>query len=76
MGSPGKATNVELLLRELCEELGFSLPPRRLAHFEELAPRGIDAFTDAVFVAEGLDPHGDGPLRNQVRARVAKRLKG
>jgi hypothetical protein len=65
--------NIKLtrLLSELCTDLGFSLPLRDPARFEKLLPSGIDAFTDAIFLAEGLDPQMEKQLRRKVRERVA-----
>jgi hypothetical protein len=67
-------TNVEWLLADLCEELGFSLPLRDVAKFEKVASAGADAFADEVMRAEGLDPATNKQLRNKVRDRVAKHL--
>jgi hypothetical protein len=53
--------------------LGFCNSLDDLAQLQRTPPADIDAFTDAVFVAEGLDPASpaDRPLRRQVRALVA-----
>jgi len=67
-------TNVDWLLTELCEELGFNLPLRDPAKFEQLAKAGPDAFADEVMRVEGLDPALNKHLRKQVRDRVARRL--
>jgi len=68
--------NLIRLLSELCTDLGFSLPLRDPARFEKLLPSGIDAFTDAIFLAEGLDPHMEKQLRIKVRERVATHFAG
>lgn len=69
--------NIKLtrLLTELCTDLGFSLPLRDPGRFQALLPLGIDALTDGVLVAEGLDPQMEKDLRRQVRERVAKQFK-
>ena len=66
---------VAWLLYELCVDLGFCLPPADLRRLENDPPADIDDFTDAVFVAEGMDPHADRRLRRQVRDRVAKHFE-
>ena len=67
---------VARLLSELCADLGFSLPLRDPACFEKLVPLGIDAFTDAVFLAERLDPQMEKQLRIKVRERVETHFAG
>jgi hypothetical protein len=59
------------LLYELCVKLGFCLPSADQRRLERDPPTDIDSFTDAVFVAEGMDPKAHRHLRHQVRARVA-----
>ncbi len=68
---------VEALLAELCVVLGFCLPPDEQARLRESPPNDVDAFTDAVIRAEGLDPHADIPrhLRRDMRARVAEHFR-
>lgn len=68
----GPPPNVASLLHELCVDLGFCLPPEARVRLQGAPPRDVDAFTDAVFVAEGLDPRLDTRLRRQVRERVAR----
>jgi hypothetical protein len=68
----GPPPNVESLLYELCVDLGFCLPPDERIRLRDSPPRDVDAFTDAVFVAEGLDPRLDTWLRRQVRERVVR----
>jgi len=67
----------EALLAELCVVLGFCLPPDEQVRLRESPPTDVDAFTDAVIRAEGLDPHVDIPrhLRRDVRARVAEHFR-
>jgi len=75
MRSPLDATKVERLLSELCVELGFCLPPLEQARLQNSPPQDVDAFTDAVFLAEGLNPQYEKQLRRQVRDRVAKHFR-
>lgn len=66
-----KRSATELLLDKLCTELGFCLPPEQYARLAASPPASVRAFTDAVFLAEGLDPQlADKPLWRQVRDRV------
>ena len=65
-------TKIEWLLDDLSGNLGFSLPVRERERLERIGLDDVDAFTDAVFAAEGLDPDNDKALREQVRALVAK----
>jgi hypothetical protein len=61
------------LLDDLCVDLGFCLPPRERERLLTSPPATVDAFTDAVFVAEGMNPElADRHLWRQVRSRVAK----
>jgi hypothetical protein len=65
--------NVRPLLDELCVDLGFCLPPDKAAARIQAPPTDVESFTDAVFVAEGLDPMmADKRVRRQVRERVAR----
>ena len=68
---------VEALLYELCAVLGFCLPPDEQARLRASPPTEVDAFTDAVIRAEGLDPSADIPLHlhRDVRARVAEHFR-
>ncbi len=71
------SAQVEALLYELCVVLGFCLPPDEQARLRESPPTDVDAFTDAVIRAEGLDPHADIPLhmRRDIRSRVAEHFR-
>jgi hypothetical protein len=71
------SAQVEALLYELCAVLGFCLPPDEQAQLRESPPTDVDAFTDAVIRAEGLDPHADIPLhmRRDIRSRVAEHFR-
>jgi hypothetical protein len=66
---------MDALLGELCVDLGFCLPPDEHSRLMNEPPSDVDAFTDAVFVAEGMRPHGDLHLRRQVRERVLAHFK-
>jgi hypothetical protein len=68
---------VEALLYELCVVLGFCLPPDEQSRLREFPPTDIDAFTEAVIRAEGLDPLVDVPrdLRRDMRERVAEHFQ-
>ncbi len=68
--------SIELLLHELCVDLGFCLPPSSQQALINNPPLDIDEFTDAVIRAEGLDPYSDVSLhsRRDIRRRVAKYL--
>lgn len=69
----GPPPNVEFLLDELCIGLGFCLPPDAQVRLQESSPRDVDAFTDAVLVAEGFDPlYVDKGFRGAVRGMVAR----
>ena len=66
-----RRSTTELLLDRLCTELGFCLPPAEYARLAASPPTSVRAFTDAVFLAEGLDPQlADKHLWRQVRDRV------
>lgn len=60
------------LLDDLCTKLGFCLPPADRFKLQRDPPRDVRAFTDAVFLAEGLDVERAGlQLYRQVRDLVA-----
>jgi hypothetical protein len=60
------------LLKNLCIDLGICLNADVAETLEANPPRTIDAFTRAVFRAEGLDPSlADRRLYDQVRTAVA-----
>ena len=67
------AVEVTTLLSKLCIRLGFCLPPDECARLKNAPPDSIDAFTNAVIVAEGLDPENmDLHLHRPVRAEVSE----
>jgi hypothetical protein len=60
------------LLYDLCVRLGYCLPPEDQQRIIDDPPASVDAFTDAVIVAEGLDPVLMATeQRQQVRRMVA-----
>lgn len=63
--------DVGFLLRDLCIYLGFCLSPADQAALCASPPMDVDAFTEAVFRAEGLDASPYGELWRQVREMVA-----
>ena len=68
-----KNTKIDQLLERLCIELGFCLVPKERARLESSPPESVSAFTDAVFLAEGLDPNiADSHLWRQVHERVTQ----
>jgi hypothetical protein len=66
------ASEVESLLSKLCVDLGFCLPPSAQEQLKENPPTDAKGFTDAVFIAEGLDPFAaNRHLYRQVKSMVA-----
>jgi hypothetical protein len=74
--APNHAAKVAHLLEELCTDLGFCLAGRDPTRFETLTESGVDAFTDAVLAAEGLNPETDLVIRRQVRSLVDSHFLG
>lgn len=59
------------LLSRLCIDMGFCLPLKEQQRLLESPPTSVDAFTAAVFRAEGLDPDSvDRRLYRQLRRQV------
>ena len=56
----------QALLYELCVRLGFCLPPADQRRLEKDPPVDVEAFADAVYAAEGADPHAHPHIRKQV----------
>ncbi len=50
------ATEVAWLLDKLCVDVGLCLAPSRRQELQQNPPLDPITFTDAVFLAEGLDP--------------------
>jgi hypothetical protein len=69
---PRPLPDVALLLSELCLRLGVCLPPDARVRLQALPPRDVDGFTDAVLIAEGLDPPLHKGLRSRVREMVVR----
>lgn len=74
--SDDRAAAVQKLLDELCTDLGFCLPAKEQERLRRSPALEPDEFTDAVFIAEGLQPGHYRHLRRQVRDRVERRLPG
>lgn len=68
------AIEVQHLLDELCVELGFCLPSTEQQRLLNAPLRDADAFTNAVFAAEGMDPSFYPSLHARVRERIARRI--
>ena len=65
------------LLRQLCVELGFCLPPDAFERLVAAPPDDPDSFTEAVFREEGLDPATvERWLWREVRDRVVRAFAG
>lgn len=63
----------ESLLSKLCVELGFCLPPESHNQLVESPPNTVEDFTNAVFLAEGLNPeYVERHLYRQVRDKIAE----
>jgi hypothetical protein len=67
-------SEVPWLLDELCVELGFCLPAAERDTLMNAPPRDVDAFTDAVFAAEGMDPSLHKQLRRAVHNKIEQRV--
>lgn len=68
-------SHVEAALEELCVNLGYCLPPSEQEALLSDPPANIEAFVDAVLLAEGLDPDSVAkPQRGQMIEIVSKFL--
>jgi hypothetical protein len=57
-------------------QLGFCLPPAEQVRLTDDPPDSADAFTDAIFTAEGLDPStADRNLYRQVQRLVREAFR-
>jgi hypothetical protein len=63
---------IESLLLEVCAEQGICLSDEDVARLVASPPATVDAFTDAVFAAGGLNPRLHGHLRHRVRVCVVR----
>jgi hypothetical protein len=61
---------VRWLLSELCHDYGLCLAGRHSEGFEALVREGPGRFTEAVFLAEGMEPAEHRALLVEVRAHV------
>jgi hypothetical protein len=62
---------LESLFSTLCIDLGFCLPPDEYARLRENPPTDINDFTEAIFIAEGLDPqYASRHLYREVKAVI------
>jgi hypothetical protein len=67
---------VHALLSKLCVNLGFCLDGEAQTALTTCPPADVKSFTDAVFVAEGLEPtQADRHLYRQVKAVVAEAFR-
>jgi hypothetical protein len=67
-------TLVETVLGELCAEQGFCLRPDEHARMLEMPTDDLDAFVNALFVAEGFEEPYERRLWRGVRDHVARRF--
>ena len=66
-------SDVEALLYRVCVDLGLCLDPECHDHLVTQGPGDVDAMTDAIFAAEGLNPAtADRALYGRVRGYVAE----
>jgi hypothetical protein len=65
---------VETLLDELCVKYGFCLKPIEHAEMLEVSTADLDAWTNALFIKEGLGEHPDKKLWRQIRQYAEARL--
>ena len=71
--SPLSEVEAHYLLKDLCVQLGYFLPPDDIARLTTNPPTDVDAFVEAVFVAEGFDPElVERRSRKAVREIVAR----
>ncbi|GIF73319.1 hypothetical protein Asi02nite_28370 [Asanoa siamensis] len=69
-----RGAEVEQLLYELCVGLGFCLPSEEGRRLREAPPVDVDAFTDAVLVAEGYGDMSHTDTRRMVREVVERHM--
>ncbi|UBU12698.1 hypothetical protein [Nonomuraea gerenzanensis] len=75
MNDDVRSKETHWLLAELCVRHGFCLPPEEQQRLVQQAPfMSVDTFTDAVFIAEVMDPSLYRDLRRSVRETVRRRL--
>ncbi len=71
MKCPLSASEIDWLLHQACVDLGYCLPPIENERIRNNPPATTDKFTDAIMVAEGLEPQYNSKLRKSLRALVA-----
>lgn len=72
---PKPESHVEAALEELCAKLGYCLPPSEQEALLNDPPTDMEAFVDAVLLAEGLDPGSVAkPQRRQMIEIMSKFL--
>ena len=64
--------DLETLLGVLCVELGFCFHGETYDRLVDTPPADAAAFTDAVLIAQGLEPTSNRRLYDQVQFRVAQ----
>jgi hypothetical protein len=69
---PLDAKQVHWLLHDLCVVLGYCLPAHERDRILAAPPGDVDSFTDAVMMAEGLNPQEEKKPRRGVRDMVAR----
>jgi hypothetical protein len=69
-----RAVAVQRLLDEVCDDLGFCLPPGAEARLRQAPPLDADGLTDAIFIAENMEPGVYPYLRQDVKAIIDRRL--
>jgi hypothetical protein len=72
--STNREALVDAVLDELCSEQGFCLRPEERAQMLQMPTDDLDAFVNALFVAERLDEPYDPHLWRGVRDHVGRRL--
>ncbi len=64
---------VKSLLSKLCIDLGFCLSPKEENQLLEMPPDDVGSFTDAVFLAEGINPqYANRQLYRQVKTLISE----
>jgi hypothetical protein len=69
---PLDSHQLELLLHDLCVDLGYCLPPEGMNFIRVNPPIDVDECTDIVMTEDGLSPEQYPEKRKEVRAVVAR----
>jgi hypothetical protein len=64
--------DLETLLGALCVDLGFCLHGDEYDRLVDTPPASAAAFSDAVFLAQGINPDSNRKLYDQVLLRVVQ----